>query len=150
MSPAPDERDRIRAAMDRILSGTPEHSSGALTIVALAAEAQLPRNALTQRHTDLKNEFYDQVRARGKTPDSEMRLRKQVRRLKEFRAADAEVITQLKADVEALVGVLHLVTNENQLLRQQLAERASVLRTLPTQPRPHFGLSERSSPVGEQ
>ncbi|WP_240508882.1 hypothetical protein [Streptomyces agglomeratus] len=55
MSPAPDERDRIRAAMERILGGTPEHSNGALTIVALALEAGVPRNALTQRHTDLKN-----------------------------------------------------------------------------------------------
>ncbi|MCX4851897.1 hypothetical protein [Streptomyces sp. NBC_00893] len=102
MSPAPDERDLIRASMDRILGGTPERSNGALTIVALALEAGVPRNALTQRHTDLKNEFYDKVRARGGTPDSEQRLRKQVRRLKELRAADTEEIAQLKADVEAL------------------------------------------------
>ncbi|KUO15972.1 hypothetical protein [Streptomyces dysideae] len=106
MSPAPDERDRIRAAMDRILRGTPERSNGALTIVALALEAGVPRNALTQRHTDLKNDFYYKVRARGRTPDSEQRLRKQIRRLKELRAADAEEIAQLKADVEALVGSL--------------------------------------------
>lgn len=36
MGPASDERDRIRAAMDRILQGTAQHSNGALTIVALA------------------------------------------------------------------------------------------------------------------
>ena len=52
MSPAPDERDRIRAAMNRILADIPQHSNGALTIVALAAEAQVPRNALTQRHPE--------------------------------------------------------------------------------------------------
>ncbi|MGW2710427.1 hypothetical protein ACWC4J_15745 [Streptomyces sp. NPDC001356] len=80
MSPAPDERDRIHAAMNRILAGRAEHSNGALTIVALALEAKVPRNALTQRHTDLKAEFYEQVRARGGTPDSERRLRHQVRR----------------------------------------------------------------------
>ena len=57
MTAALDERDRIRAAMKRILAGTPERSNGALTIVALAQEADVPRNALTQRHTDLKNEF---------------------------------------------------------------------------------------------
>ncbi|MFL4908237.1 hypothetical protein ACJ6WF_34810 [Streptomyces sp. MMS24-I2-30] len=107
MSPVAHERDRIRAAMDRILRGTPERSNGALTIVALAVEARAPRNVLTQRHTDLKNEFYDKVRARGGTPDSEQRLRKQVRRLKELRAADVQEIAQLKADVEALVGALH-------------------------------------------
>ncbi|MFI7349465.1 hypothetical protein ACIBSR_24855 [Streptomyces sp. NPDC049936] len=58
MSPAPDERDRIRAAMDRILQGTAQRSNGALTIVALAQEAGVPRNALTQRHVDLNNDFY--------------------------------------------------------------------------------------------
>ncbi|WP_327311958.1 hypothetical protein [Streptomyces sp. NBC_01235] len=119
--------------MDRILSGTPEHSNGALTIVALAVESGVPRNALTQRHTDLKNEFYEKVRARGATPDSEQRLRKQVRRLKELRAADAEEIAQLKADVEALVGALHQAMVENGRLRHQLADRSSVVRTLPAQ-----------------
>ncbi|MEU5397328.1 hypothetical protein [Streptomyces tibetensis] len=131
MSPAPDERDRIRAAMDRILAGRAEHSNGALTIVALALEAKVPRNALTQRHTDLKNEFYDKVRNRGGTPDSEQRLRKQIRRLKELRAADTKEIAHLKADVEALVGALHQVTVENNYLRQQSAGRHSVVRSLP-------------------
>ncbi|MFD8474888.1 hypothetical protein ACFV2E_22980 [Streptomyces globisporus] len=133
MSPVPDERDRIRAAMDRILGGAPEHSNGALTIVALATEAGVPRNALTQRHTDLKNEFYERVRSRGGTPDSEQRLRKQVRKLKELRAADAKEIARLKADVEGLVGALHQATTESQLLRQELAERTSVIRALPVQ-----------------
>lgn len=50
MSPAADERDQIRAAMDHILSGTPQRSNGARTIVALATEAYVPRNTLTQRH----------------------------------------------------------------------------------------------------
>jgi hypothetical protein len=45
MRPALDERDRIRAAMDRIFDGTPERSNGALTIVALALaiEAGVPQ-----------------------------------------------------------------------------------------------------------
>lgn len=133
MSPAPDERDRIKTAMDRILGGRPERSNGALTIGALATEAQVPRNALTQRHPDLKNAFYEQVRARGQTPDGEKRLRQQVRKLKELRAADAAEIAQLKADVEALVGALHQTTVENGRLRHQLADPASVVRTIPTQ-----------------
>jgi hypothetical protein len=136
MSPAPDERDRIRAAMHRIFAGTPEHSNGALTIVALAAEAQVPRNALTQRHPDLKNEFYGKVRARGQTPDSEKRLREQVRKLKELREADAEELRQLRSDNQALVGALHQAVMENRQLRQQLAEQPGILRLLPSQPRP--------------
>ena len=54
MSPALDEGVRIRAAMERILAGAFERSNGALTIVALATEADVHRNALTQRHLDLK------------------------------------------------------------------------------------------------
>ncbi|WP_218138102.1 MULTISPECIES: hypothetical protein [unclassified Streptomyces] len=89
------------------------------------------RKALTLRHPDLRNAFYDQVRARGQTPDSEKRLRRQVRKLKELRAADAEEIAQLKADVEALVGAQHQATVENSHLRQQLTDRHSVVRMLP-------------------
>ncbi|MCX4905389.1 hypothetical protein [Streptomyces sp. NBC_00878] len=122
--------------MDRILAGHLEHSNGALTNVALALEAQAPRNALTQRHPDLKNEFYDKIRARGQTPDSEKRLRQQVRRLKELRAADAEEIARLRADVEALVGALHQCTVENRALRQQQVDGVGVVRMLPAQPRP--------------
>jgi hypothetical protein len=56
MSNASDERDHIRSAVYRILNGTPQRSDGALTIVALDQEADLPRTALTQRHVDRKNQ----------------------------------------------------------------------------------------------
>ncbi|MGW0395923.1 hypothetical protein ACWDYJ_34700 [Streptomyces sp. NPDC003042] len=136
--------------MDGILRRTPDRSNGALTIVTLAVEAGDPRNALTQRHTDLRNEFYDKVRTPGGTPDSEQqRLRKQVRRLKELRAADAEEIAQLKADVEALVGALHQATAGNQLLRQQLADRTAVLRPLPSQGQPQVLRPESRRPETE-
>lgn len=46
MSPAPDERDRIRCAMDRILAEAPEHSNAALTIVALSVKTHVPRNSV--------------------------------------------------------------------------------------------------------
>ncbi|MFC8829472.1 hypothetical protein ACFT9I_29480 [Streptomyces sp. NPDC057137] len=136
MSPAPDERDRINAAMNRILAGTPESSNGALTIVALASEAQVPRNALTQRHLDLKNDFNEKVRARGGTPDRELRLRRQVVKLKELRAADAKELKQLRADVEALVGALHQSEMENRQLRKQLVEHDPKIRALPNQSQP--------------
>ncbi|HJY61419.1 MAG TPA: hypothetical protein VJ418_33975, partial [Streptosporangiaceae bacterium] len=41
-------------------------SNGALTIVALAIEADVRRNALTQRHTDLKNEFCQRIREKAR------------------------------------------------------------------------------------
>ncbi|MEU9602339.1 hypothetical protein AB0E06_36760 [Streptomyces sp. NPDC048109] len=136
MTPALDERARIRAAMDRILSGNCQHSNGALTIVALAQEAQVPRNALTQRHPDLKNDFYAKVKERGQPTDSERRLRKKITKLKELRAADKEQLTQLATDVENLVRVVNQLTLENRQLRQQLATPGRVVRLLPAQPQP--------------
>jgi len=136
MTPALDERSRIRAAMDRILAGTPQHSNGALTIVALAQEAQVPRNALTQRHPDLKNDFYAKVKERGQPTDSERRPRKKITKLKELRAADKEQLAHLATDVENLVWVVNQLTLENRQLRQQLATPGPIVRLLPTQPQP--------------
>jgi hypothetical protein len=140
MSPAPDERDRIRAAMDRILQGKAQHSNGALTIVALAQEAGVPRNALTQRHLDLKNAFYAQVRAHGQTPDSEVRLRQQIVKLKELRAKDTRELSQLRTDVAHLVRAVNQLTVENRQLRGALSQPTSPVRVLPTQPHPNRAL----------
>jgi len=117
MNPAPDERDRIRAAMDRTLAGAPEQSNGALTVVALAIEAGVPRNALTQRHTDLKDEFYQRIRERGADNGDEARLRAIIAKLKQTIAAKNKELTQIRADVPALVRVVNHLTLENQQLR---------------------------------
>lgn len=132
MNPDHDERPRIQTAMERILSGRPQNSNGALTIVALAAEAGVPRNALTQRHVDLKNLFYDNVRVRGGTPDSERRLRRETAKLKRLREDDRKVIQQLKADNEALVGTLHLAQLQNEELRRRLAESGGKVHAIGT------------------
>ncbi|MVO90210.1 hypothetical protein GPA10_37030 [Streptomyces sp. p1417] len=121
--------------MHRILTGTPQHSNGALTVVALAQEADVPRNALTQQHPDLKNDFYAEVRQRAQPAEAELRLRKQVVKLKELRAAGRKELSELRADREALVRVVHQLTLENRQLRQHAAPTA-VLRALPTQPQP--------------
>jgi predicted nuclease with TOPRIM domain len=120
MSSSIDERERIRAAMDRILSGTSENSSGALTIVALAAEAGVPRNALTQRHLDLKNEFYERVKDRGAVPDVEVRLRAVIAKQKKTIEANREELARLRTDVPALVRAVNQLTVENQQLRAAL------------------------------
>lgn len=126
-TPAPDERDRIRAAMDRILAGTPERSNGALTVVALALEAGVPRNALTQRHTDLKNEFYQRIRDTGADNGDEVRLRATIARLRQTIAGKNKELSQLRADVPALVRAVHQLTLENQQLRDMRASTGSVV-----------------------
>jgi hypothetical protein len=127
-------------------SGTPQHSSGALTIVALAQEAAVPRNALTQRHLDLKNEFYDKVRARGQIPESEARLGMQIAKLRKLRVRDTGELAQLREDVLHLVRVVNQLTTENQQLRAELAAPSARVRVLPTPPQPVSPLDTRGSP----
>jgi hypothetical protein len=139
MSPEPDERDRIRAAVDRILAGTPERSNGALTVVALAIEADVPRNALTQRHTDLKNDFYQRIKERGAPNEDEARLRATIARLRQTIAGKNKELAQLRADVPALVRVVHQLTLENQQLRDMRASPGGSVIPFPGRPpaRPH-------------
>ncbi|WP_137147814.1 hypothetical protein [Mycolicibacterium sp. CR10] len=135
MTAAIDERDRIRAAMERILAGTPERSNGALTIVALAQEADVPRNALTQRHTDLKNEFYQHVKDRGGPSEIEARLRASIAKLRVTIGNKNRELQQLRADVPALVRVVNQLTLENEHLRHQLAHPTDdVVITFPKRP----------------
>ncbi|MFI1510606.1 hypothetical protein [Streptomyces sp. NPDC020597] len=98
-----------------------------------AIEAGVPRYALTQRHLDLKNEFYAKVKERGQLTDAETRLRKQVVRLKEFRARDQAELEQLRADVEGLVRAVNQLTLEDRQLRGLLSALDSAVRVLPVQ-----------------
>ncbi|MFG3164771.1 hypothetical protein ACGFY8_33390 [Streptomyces sp. NPDC048232] len=78
-----DERTRIREAMNRLLAGQATVSNGGLTATALAVEAGVHRMALLKRHVDLKNEFYQRVRAETQqVPEPEQRLRETVAKLK--------------------------------------------------------------------
>jgi len=122
------ERDRIRAAMNRILDGTPERSNGALTVVALAIEAGVPRNALTQRHTDLKDEFYQRIRDRGADNEDEARLRATIAKLRQTIANKNRELAQLRADVPALVRAVSQLTLELQETRAELTVLGNVTR----------------------
>ena len=128
MTGEPDERARIGAAMDRILAGAPERSDGALTVVALATEAGVPRNALTQRHTDLKDEFYQRIRDRRADNGDEARLRATSAKLRQTIAGKNRELAQLRADVPALVRAVNQLTLELQQARDEIAALGNVTR----------------------
>ncbi|MFH8692654.1 hypothetical protein ACH4EC_38110 [Streptomyces anulatus] len=98
-----DERARIREAMNRLLAGQATVSDGSLTVVALAAEADVHRMALLKRHADLKNEFYERVRTEThQIPESEKRLRETVTKLRKSLANKEAELAQLRLQVTQL------------------------------------------------
>ncbi|MEV0901585.1 hypothetical protein [Actinoplanes sp. NPDC049802] len=126
-----DERDAIKAAAARLLAGTPLRSTGALTIVALAQEADVKRHVLTHRHTDLKDLFYAQVRAQGQVPDSERRLRDDLETIKRRLAEATERITNLESENGMLTRIVNVLATENTQFRDQLrSTSAAVVRPL--------------------
>jgi hypothetical protein len=131
-----DERDAIMAAGARLLAGTPIRSSGALTIVALAQEAEVKRHVLTHRHTDLKDLFYAQVRAQGHVPDSERKLRKELDTAKRRLSEAIEHIQTLEHDKHMIARIVNVLACENAQFREQLRSVSSaVVRPLNQSPR---------------
>ncbi|MEV4000560.1 hypothetical protein AB0K62_33625 [Streptomyces halstedii] len=109
-----DERARIREAMDRLLAGQATASNGSLTIVALAAEADVHRMALLKRHVDLKNEFYERVRTEShQVPETEKRLRETVTKLKKTIANQRAEIEELRQQVIRLALANAVLTHED-------------------------------------
>ncbi|MER6189614.1 hypothetical protein [Streptomyces cyaneofuscatus] len=130
------ERENIRAAMDRLLAGTPLRSDGALTVLALAAEADVKRHVLTHRHTDLKDEFYAKVRAQGHVPESERKLREELKKTKARLAELVEENKQQRAEIELFARVVNVLTVENDQLSTKQGRNWSPVVALRSAPEP--------------
>jgi hypothetical protein len=66
------QRVAILAAADRLLTGTPDRSTGNLSVVQLAIEADIKYWVVAQKHTDLRDHF-QQLAAQTRQPASSVR-----------------------------------------------------------------------------
>jgi chromosome segregation ATPase len=107
MADSDAERAAIRAAMQRLLDGTPKRSTGALSILQLAAEAGIKRWVLTHKHTDLADEFRSRVDALGPIPAAYSNLERQARDAQEANQELRAQNTQLRAQISAYARTIH-------------------------------------------
>ena len=128
MNPNSDDPERrlIRDAMARLLNGDPIRSDGKLTVKSLAAEAGLKRWYLTHRHTDLRDEFYDRVRAQGTTPAAMTTLHEQIATLKEAHKQDRAALRDAIAQKEIHARETQVRALENAQLKAQASGLAPV------------------------
>ncbi|MFX0580990.1 hypothetical protein [Nocardia nepalensis] len=122
-----EERAAIRAAMERLMAGTPTNSTGALTVLQLAAEAGVKRWVLTHKHTDLREEFQSKRTQANGVPAAYQHLQARVvdltARNEQLRADNAELEQQLVAYAQ----LIHELATENTRLRTAAPANVMVL-----------------------
>lgn len=120
-----DESEQLlRAAMARILAGTPIRSNGSHTVTALAAEAGVSRRTAA-RATGVLRDFRDAVEGLPKrvppTGGDAGLVRHALAEAQAKLAARNAEIRRLRSDVSALACRVALLSEENAQLRARLA-----------------------------
>lgn len=114
------QRVAILAAADRLLTGTPDRSTGNLSVVQLAIEADIKYWVVAQKHTDLRDHFkqlaaHTQQTASGvrdPSRDPFARLQREHQELKEHCA-------RLEDLVQSYAVVINELSLENGAIRDQ-------------------------------
>lgn len=106
-----EERQQVRAAINRLRDDTAEQSSGARTVVALADESGIPRQRLYEHHSDLLNEFKATVGCGPVTPNVEA-LQRQLAQARDHEQDLAAENAQLRSKIRTLSAVITELTQE--------------------------------------
>jgi len=99
--------------MERLMTGQPLRTAGALTIVGLAHEADVKRHVLTHRHTDLKDEFYARARGQNHVSPQAAIAHQEMDALRRRLTAALEENQRLRDQIHALARQLNLVVAEH-------------------------------------
>jgi conjugal transfer/entry exclusion protein len=115
------QRKAILAAADRLLAGTPRNSSGNLSVVQLAIEAQVKYWVVAQRHTDLRDHFQALISASERPRGRARQATAPQDDLREERDRLRRHCSGLEQLVRAYAAVINELSIENQALRDQLS-----------------------------
>src|SRR5258708_15979179 len=125
------ERHAITAAMQRLLDGRPERSTGALTVLQLAAEAGVKRWVLTHKHPDLKTEFERRRTATNGVPAAYQSLTVQISDLTATNEQLRAQNTELQHRVDTYAQAIYRLSAELQQLRAEQPGNVHHLRQRP-------------------
>jgi small-conductance mechanosensitive channel len=121
---------RLRAAMQRLLAGTPAHTDGALTKENLAREARVS-HATVHRATDILAEWNTRVERPVLRTPGEVRRDDDIAALRRKLSAANSEITELRAKLDALATVTANLYHVTQALHRKLDQRGKFI-ALPT------------------
>ena len=124
------QRKAILAAADRLLAGTPRYSTGNLSVVQLAIEAQVKYWVVAQRHTDLRDHFQALAQAIGRNPGAAHRASTEWDGLREERDQLRRHCAGLEELVRTYAVVINELSIENQALRDQVRTPSATVTPL--------------------
>ncbi|MEU7559991.1 hypothetical protein [Streptomyces eurythermus] len=138
--PLDNEHDPVRreiiAAINRLLACTPHRSNGRLNVTQLAIEADVKRWHLTHQHTDLKDQFQEEVAraeakraASAKVADAYEDLKRENTKLRQH-------VRHLESRLEIYAAALNQLAREHAALSGRDADAAKI-RTLPRRRQPN-------------
>ncbi|MEU8435465.1 hypothetical protein AB0F18_21635 [Streptomyces sp. NPDC029216] len=122
----------LRAAMQRLLHGKPQHTDGRLTKENLWREAQVSR-ATMNRATTILTEWDNHIAAHGVATPGEARRDDEITRLRRKLAEKTRECTVANSRLEAAATAIAALHHDNTQLRQELA--TSRARITPLRPR---------------
>lgn len=128
------EREAITAAMQRLLTGCPQRSTGALTVLQLAAEAGVKRWVLTHKHPDLKAEFERQRAQANGIPAAYQTMAAQVTDLSQANSRLRAENSELRQRVDAYAQVIYQLSAHQHQLQDPhpFPSNVSMLRQRPS------------------
>jgi predicted transposase YdaD len=126
-------RKAILAAMNRLLTHTPQHSTGRLTVTQLAIEAGVKRWLLTHQHTDLKDLFQRHVEQQEAHRSTVLRSSDELETLKTRHGQLQAHCQFLEARIAIYAAALNLLAAENAALAAHTTNAAKV-RPMPRRP----------------
>lgn len=133
---SPKSAAALRAAMTRLFDGRPQRTDGRLTKENLYKEAQVSRATMNRAHSMLA-EWDAHVATYGKTTPGEAKRDATISDLKKRLAKKTQECTVLENKLRAAQTAIAALFHDNQALRQQLDNDASVTvsRLRPRAPR---------------
>ncbi|GAA2750354.1 hypothetical protein [Kitasatospora cinereorecta] len=125
--------NKLRAAMDRLLTGKPQHSDGRLTKNNLALEAGVSPATMFRAKAVLAD-WDAHIDTHGSRTPGEARRDADIDDLRRQLAAVKREITELNRRLTAATTVIASLHHDNQILRAE-DEAASTVVVFPSQPR---------------
>jgi hypothetical protein len=128
------ERLAILAAADRLLADTATRSTGNLSVVQLAVEADVKYWVVAQKHTDLRDHF-QQLAVHARHAATVVRDHGTFGRLQREHHELNQHCTRLEELVQTYAVVINELALENSALREEATRRRSIVTPLPLTPR---------------